>query len=313
MKYPDKDRIYNYMDIDDRYTENSNIIYEKSIYIIQYPLGEKVGVSYGIINNIDKYNIEHYCSTNEGSSGSPILDISNNKIIGIHKESLNKVQLNRGTLLIYPINDFIKEYEKNEIEIIIKIEKEEINKEIYYLDNTNYIENKIKHYHDNLKELNELNIKLYINDKQYKYKKYFKPEKEGEYKIKLKFKNNIKDCSFMFAGCKNIINIDFKNFNSNDIINMRYMFSGCINIKELDLSSFNTENVINMEGMFGRYTNLSSLDLSSLELIKNIDELKEFFKNEIIYFDGCYNLKNLNLPSSFNTHNVTNMMDMFKL
>ena len=87
----------------------------------------------------------------------------------------------------------------------------------------------------------------------------------------------------MFAGCENIINIDFKNFNSENIINMRYMFSGSINIKKLDLSSFNTENVINMEGMFGRYTNLSSLDLSSLELIMNFEELGEFLKNQIIW------------------------------
>ena len=122
--YPEKDKIYNYMDIDDRYTENSNIIYEKSIYIIQYPLGEKIGVSYGIINNIDKYNIEHYCSTYKGSSGSPILDISNNKIIGIHIGGEKEREINRGILLIYPINDILKkENEKNEIEIILKIKK----------------------------------------------------------------------------------------------------------------------------------------------------------------------------------------------
>ena len=28
----------------------------------------------------------HYCSTENGSSSSPILNISNNKIIGIHKK-----------------------------------------------------------------------------------------------------------------------------------------------------------------------------------------------------------------------------------
>ena len=53
-----------------------------------------------------------------------------------------------------------------------------------------------------------LNTKLYINDvKQEKYKTYFKPEKEGIYKIKLKINTIITDCSFMFAECKNIINI----------------------------------------------------------------------------------------------------------
>ena len=59
----------------------------------------------------------------------------------------------------------------------IKIEKEDIKKEIYFLDNTNdkYHEGNewIKHYHDNLKELNEYNTELYINNEKMKYKKYF--------------------------------------------------------------------------------------------------------------------------------------------
>ena len=44
-----------------------NIIFDKSIYVLQYPSGGKVGVSYGILNRIDKYNIEHYCNTESGS------------------------------------------------------------------------------------------------------------------------------------------------------------------------------------------------------------------------------------------------------
>ena len=53
----------------------------------------------------------------------------------------------------------------------------------------------------------------------------------------------------MFEGCNNIININFKNFETKNVIYMRYMFAGCLNIKNLDLSSFNTKNVMDMEGM----------------------------------------------------------------
>ena len=50
---------------------------------------DKAAVSYGIINNIDENNI-NYCFTEEDSSGSPIMNLLNNKIIGMHKEgSLN--------------------------------------------------------------------------------------------------------------------------------------------------------------------------------------------------------------------------------
>ena len=34
---------------------------------------------------INKYNIIHTCSTDDGSSGSPILNLKNNKVVGIHK------------------------------------------------------------------------------------------------------------------------------------------------------------------------------------------------------------------------------------
>ena len=108
---PEKDDNNNYikyMELDEQYIQNPNIIYEKSIYLIHYPSGDKEAVSLGIINRIDKYNIEHYCSTQRGSSGSPILGLSNNKIIGIHKEAINRREVNRGTLLKYPINEFIK-------------------------------------------------------------------------------------------------------------------------------------------------------------------------------------------------------------
>ena len=57
---------------------------DETIYIIQYPKGE-LSVSYGLLFNIsadDKYNFVHRCSTDGGSSGSPILNLKN-KLIGI--------------------------------------------------------------------------------------------------------------------------------------------------------------------------------------------------------------------------------------
>ena len=307
------EEINNFMNIDERYLKGSGVIYDKSIYIIQYPLGEKAGVSYGIINIIDEFNLEYYCNTELGSSGSPILNIANNEIIGIHKEFVKSREINRGTLLKYPIKGFIeslKKNKKNEIEIIMKVEKKEINKEIYFLDNIDFVdEKKIKYYHNNLKELQD--VDLYINNKKYEYKKYFIPEKEGEYKIRIKF-NDIKDCSFMFAGCENIININFINFNTKNVTDMKHMFSGCKNLKYLDLSKFNTENVVNMEGMFGRYYNYDYLDKSLYDKVKNLEELIRLDSKVKIYLEGCENLEKLNLSSSFNTLNVTNMLGMFR-
>ena len=193
IKY-EKDKINNFMELDEKiFNEKSEILYNNnhSIYIPQYLNGDKVVVSYGIINKIDGYNINHYCCTESGSSGSPIINLLNNKIIGIHKEGSNHFKFNKGTYLKYPINEFINKYNNNninnKIEITLDINNNDINKNIYFLDNTDYIEDKtnIKYFHNNLKELNEDNTELYINNIKYKYQKYFNPEKEGKYKIKL--------------------------------------------------------------------------------------------------------------------------------
>ena len=115
IEIKNKDGIDNYLEVDDNILENiSNISYiKKSIYIIQYEgKEEEASVSYGILKNIDEsnnYTFEHLCSTEKGSSGSPILNIKNNKIIGIHKEAY-KNNYNRGTFLNYPIQEYINNY-----------------------------------------------------------------------------------------------------------------------------------------------------------------------------------------------------------
>jgi len=134
----DNDENINYLEIDDDiFDENINLT-NKKIYIIQYPTygnEQKASVSYGLLNKIkDEYNLEYYCSTEHGSSGSPILQLSNQKIIGIHKESVKNHEINRGTLLKYPINEYLNK--KHEIKLKLKIGKFDINKDIYFLDNT---------------------------------------------------------------------------------------------------------------------------------------------------------------------------------
>ena len=85
------------------------------------------------------------------------------------------------------------------IKITVHIKKNEINKEIYFLDNYYYDDDGNKKYtHDHLNELDEHNTKLFINGKLEKYKKYFKPEKAIEYNIELTLCKYLTDCSYMF-------------------------------------------------------------------------------------------------------------------
>ena len=118
--------------------------------------------------------------------------------------------------------------------------------------------------------MNELKTKIYINKKEYKYKKYFYPEEFGEYEIIIKFNINLTDCSKMFAGCDKIIDINFVSFNTKNIINMDYMFNNCKNIVQLDLSYFDTRNVYNIGYMFWNCSSLNSLSGISEWDTKNV-------------------------------------------
>ena len=286
---PEEDKINNYLEIDKEIFDENINIFNKSIYLLQYPRildEQKASVSYGIIKNIqDEYNIIHYCCTDYGSSGSPILRISNKKIIGIHKESISRYKYNIGTLLKYPINEYLNNINKNEINMTINIEKKDINNNIFFLDNTkglynNEKNNKVENSNDNLKELNERKVEIFIDNKKYKYKnkKYFNVNKEGIYKIKLKLNISIKDCSYMFANCSNIIDIDLSSFDTKDVINMSYMFYNCYKLTYIDLSSFETKNFINTSYMFHGCLNYPIVKLKNI--IVSAKEIKIDLSNK---------------------------------
>ena len=126
IKLNDEEK-YNYLELDDfLFNENSEEFYEeKSIYILHYPSGNRASVSFGYgIKKIveDEYYIKHLCNTETCSSGSPILNLSTNKVIGIHKgqhkNSKSITLYNLGIFLKYPLNEIYMEevnYEKKEI------------------------------------------------------------------------------------------------------------------------------------------------------------------------------------------------------
>ncbi len=88
--HPNSDKINDFLELDEEINKDINILEktyrDKSIYVLHYPKATKSHVSYGLLNQIQESNkIIHSCSTEEGSSGSPILSLDNKKIIGIHR------------------------------------------------------------------------------------------------------------------------------------------------------------------------------------------------------------------------------------
>ena len=309
-----KNNIIKFLEIDDNLYNKEielEINYRKEqIYIIHPNIKKDISVSFGVIVNIIKTEIIYSSFPFLSRKYSPILNLSNNKLIGLHYN--NSKPYKKGILFNFIINEFIKEYRHfkkinsayNKINILLEIWGADISKKVYFLDNhecEGKEDNKCPHNY--LSELNESNTELFINGKKTKYRKYFIPEENEDYNynIELKFNINLTDCSYMFASCKRIEKIDFQCFNTKYVKNMESMFENC-KFRNIDLSNFDTANVTNMSGMFNFCDELTYLNLLSFNTENVI--------NMGVMFFCCRKLKNIYI-SSFNCKKVENMSRMF--
>ena len=127
------------------------------------------------------------------------------------------------------------------------------------------IKNKYKY--ENESQLKEFCF-ITINDLPINFSYYYKFNKVGLHKIKYSFTKNLKKANDLFSNCSFIKNLDFSNFNSEDIRNMCSMFYNCKRLENINLSYFNTEEVINMSYMFFGCESLKELNLLILILKK---------------------------------------------
>ena len=102
---PDKDFIYNFLEIDENIFKEEEIFFkDQSIYL---PQCDKK-VSFGVLKKIDydDQRIEHACSSDRDSGGSPIMNLSNGKVIGIHCGHQMHKNINIGSFIKKPIIEF---------------------------------------------------------------------------------------------------------------------------------------------------------------------------------------------------------------
>ena len=291
------------------FTDNKIKIINSDIFILQYPKCNELSFSFscGKILSLDDNQILHTASTDNGSSGSPIIRrCKENYIIGLHYGGI-KNENNFATIFDSILNDI----NKNEINCIYK--KQDNENEIQLLHD--YSKEDFK-YWDNEKEklqflekkefnkkIFENNMELYINDKKVEFNYKYQHKENKEIKVKFKFfKNNLNYMSYMFYDCSSLLSLDLSSFNTNEVTNMKYLLYGCSSLISIDLTSFNTNKVTNMSHMFDGCTSLKSLDLTSF----NTNEVTDMS----YMFNDCSSLESINL-SPFNTNKVTNMSHMF--
>ena len=304
--------------------ENINEILEnKNIYIIHYSKEENLEASFGKIKRIDKNNnyIFHSCDIEIDSSGYPIINFENFKMIGIHKEINNELNQNVGHFIRESIIDFynyVKEKDEDEINIIYKIGDQD----------------RIKIFGETFVKNNRNICKIIYNSKEEEIKEYMqKPLENDLLKIKLKGLKKLLSFERMFENCTLLLNLpDISNLNTIKIVNISYLFSQCHSLKSLpDISKWDTSNVVDMKGLFSGCISLSSLPDISKWNINNVENISGIFdsctsltsipdiskwntnkiKEMTCVYNRCYSLKYLPDISKWNTNNVESMKSMF--
>ena len=256
---------------------------EKDIYII----GNVKEYNMGKIKRIyeDKFNIEHNCPTKPGVSGSPIINLTNFKIIGIHKGSHSKKEFNLGTFIGEPIKDFIeKSLSQKEKQII-----EEYTNEITIRYEVGE-EKRIPIFGTLFVVKNKELCKMEVNGKEMEICDKFDTKnvelKDNILEIKLKDINNITDMSYLFYNCKTLIALpDISKWNTGKITDMSYIFSACEKLIPFPyISTWNTSNVTDIKYMFIACEELDDLpDISKWNTSKVTDMSYMFGHTDLTY------------------------------
>ena len=336
-----------YLDIDsfleiesDEGFDSNNLYQNESLGLVSYNKKEKNcnAIKFKIKTiNENQYAFKFVSNLNEELIGSPIINITNNKILGIYKNYDKKINLNNGILLKIPINEFFEEERQREIfnpknknifktsktlKSTIRLNNENEEKEIGII----YIIPKKLHdlrlFGDDFVKNNKDKCKLLFYDE--------KRDKEIEYelcsllktdfitditepkescncfRVVLKLNEDLTDLSSMFKGCINLIAFDhfFSNLKTEKVTTMSGMFEGCIFLQDFEnIEQLKTSSVTDMSYMFKNCSYISDLDLTGWD-ISSVKTIKGMF-------EGCEKLDILIGLPDLNVSNVTDMSYLF--
>ena len=319
---PTKDHINkeDFLSIDQNINKDESILetlyLKHSIYVLHYQKGKEIYVSYGFSKGIVNKEICHYCNTEEGSSGSPILSLDTFKVIGIHIGFPKKenIKYNVGAFMKYVIEEFNKNVynkdfdSKNDINKNNKTNKEnKYGKESFVEINKNneanivYIigdfDNEIKLFGEEFVKNNKNNCILIIDGKEHELceninRSELTSKKEKIVKIKIKEIKTITDMSYMFSNCCTLIDLpNISEWDTSSVTNMKGMFNNCEALSILpDISKWDTSNVTDLSYMFNNCISLSSLPNISKWKTTKVSDMSNMFLD-------CK--ESLNIPSKF--------------
>ena len=298
----DEDLIDEFFEVDEEFIKNKEFLGE-SVYNLQFPKGDNLKASFGKIKSKKcDYKFVYDAGSESGSSGSPILSVEGNKLIGFHRGCLPEgssnydKKKNLGTYfdkIIELIPKSSQPENKNVIKCLYNINEENENQDVQIFNNINNIDEKIT----------EINIFKEDDIKKKLYNGQCRFEKKGKYFIQYHLDSSATDLSDMFNNCTSLIKVYMPSLKDNKIKSMKNMFLKCSSLREINyLPSLNTKDVIDMSNLFSACSSLKKINLSSFNT-ENVEDMSDLFRE-------CNSLVEVNL-TSFNTKNVENMSSMF--
>ena len=108
--------------------------------------------------------------------------------------------------------------------------------------------------------------------------------------------SNVKQISYIFLSCKNIISLNLSNFNLSKVTDIREMFNNCEKLKYLDISHFSPFNTTSILYTFRNLPSLIYLNIYSLEI------------NDITDTNQAFYLINPNVKVCANKLNMKNLL-----
>ena len=315
-----------FLSYDLNYIDNGYEYYlGKEIFILQHPYGEEMYSATGKIINIEDYKFKHDAGTCTGSSGSPVILIENNCVIGIHREIKKNSEKKIGTFLGELFEGLVTDLKLQRR--LIKLKKQ------MSVKHSNKIENEEpQNITNNSESLSQKNDNEEICDKT---NQVIETENADKNTLILKYKiQDNKSYANLFS--KNFVIPNGKKFDMfinneqkklccqidiskmaipNNILEVKLKKIDKVKslqcmFKETDLmfisgfSTFDPEELINISGMFKDCENLSSIiDIDFLNTSK-VEYMNHMFFN-------CKSLESLPDLSKWDTSNATHLDYMF--
>jgi surface protein len=281
--------------------------FNEKIKNIEEQLNKKSNDLDNIKNNLEKLNNNYVNKTNL----IPQIDenIQNNKLIKKISDEINLLKIEKNNYIELKIKSgkeqkiqFINQcptykyfynFERDDIEIIV--DGESVSLDI--------LERKEEfNYNKSSKECYTAQYLEYRLEKPFSFYRIFKTE--GIHTIKIKFRKKLFNCSRLFLGCREIIEIDLSNLDCSQVTSCESMFDGCSSLKKLNLGTLDFSLSKNFAKMFQECRELEELDVSHFDT-KNSESFERMFYD-------CRKLKKIDV-SKFNSSKCSNIWEMFSL